>query len=152
MKSISHEGITPIAQINVASATTALQTELSDVKTKGKTWRQSAGFADKNDDIEQFSRRLCLRLSGTAENERVDINKIVLDFAAKVNANVDPEHIDHTHRVGELSGANENNGARTTRSREIIIKFTNSTARLSLLKGCAKLREQIVRNIYIKED
>lgn len=95
---------------------------------------------------------MCLRISGIAETEREDINKTVLDFAARVNANVGPEDIDRVHRVGKVSGANENNGARTTRSREIIIKFTNSTARLSLLKGRAKLREQNVRNIYINED
>lgn len=153
VKSMLHEEITQIVQINVTSATAALQTELSDVKAKCKKLEDEVlVLQTKYDDIEQYSRRMCLRISGIAETEREDINKIVLDFAARVNANVGPEDIDRAHRVGKVSGTNENNGARATRSREIIIKFTNSTARLSLLKGRAKLREQNVRNIYINED
>ena len=63
-----------------------------------------------------------------------DVTKLVLDFANRVNANVGPSDIDRAHRVGRSVSTYDGN-ERSSRRREIIIKFTNSSARLSLLKG-----------------
>ena len=54
----------------------------------------------KHDDMEQYSRRMCLRISGIPEAENEDVTKLVLDFAKRVNANVGPSDIDRAHRVG----------------------------------------------------
>ena len=103
--------------------------------------------------MEQYSRRMCLRISGIPEAENEEVTKHVLDFAKRVNANVGPSDIDRAHRVGRSVSTYDSN-ERSSRRREItcIIKFTNSSARLSLLKGRAKLREDHVTNVFINED
>ena len=99
----------------------------------------------------QYSRRMCLRISGIPEAENEDVTKLVLDFANRVNANVGPSDMDRAHRVGRSVSTYDGN-ERSSRRREIIIKFTNSSGRLSLLKGRAKLREDHVTNVFINED
>ena len=61
--------------------------------------------------------------------------------------------IDRAHRVGASAAAsNSTGGATETKTREIIIKFTNSNARLNLLRGRAVLRDNNVKGIFISED
>lgn len=56
-----------------------------------------------------------------------------------------PEDIDRSHRVGKVrSGRNQ-------RSRELIVKFTNYSARLNFIKGRKQLRETRA-SVYISED
>lgn len=115
------------------------------------------GLTTKYDDMEQYSRRSCLRISGIPEpgDRNEDVTKIVLDFAKRVGSKIGTGDIDRAHRVGRprTSDDVDNAGARarTTSGREIIIKFTNSSARLSLLKGRAKLREE-KSGFFINED
>ena len=106
-------------------------------------------------------RRSCLRISGIPESANEDVSKVVLDIARRVGADIKPEDIDRTHRVGIVRDQNVNrndenemaDGRRFMRNkgREIIIKFNNYNARLKMLKGRASLREQKA-NIYINED
>ena len=69
-----------------------------------------------------------------------DVHKLVFNFSNKINFNIAPG------RQVETSGA----GSR--RDREIIIKFTNSAARIRHLRGRAKLWEDRVKNVFINED
>ncbi|MEW8544979.1 MAG: hypothetical protein AB2693_15750 [Candidatus Thiodiazotropha sp.] len=153
VKTMLHDEINQIVDLKVSSATAALQTELDDVKARcARLADEVTLLKSKHDDIEQYSRRMCLRISGIDESENEDVNKLVLEFAARVGANIGPGDIDRAHRIGKIRNNDTNSGARSPRKHEIIIKFTNSSARLSLLRGRAKLREQNVRNIFINED
>ena len=152
VKSILHEEIDLIVEARVNSATEPLKRELADMKAKyDKLQDEVNELQVKHDDMEQYSRRMCLRISGIPEAENEDVTKLVLDFANRVNANVGPSDIDRAHRVGRSVSTYDGN-ERSSRRREIIIKFTNSSARLSLLKGRAKLREDHVINVFINED
>ena len=158
MKQMLQQEITQLVDLKVNSATEFLKSELKEVQDRCKKLEAEVkALQTRQDDTEQYSRRTCLRISGIRETENEDVQKIVLDFSNKVNANIDPTDIDRVHRVGRLvSDASdrigEHNGIRTRRNREIIIKFTNSNARLRLLRGRAKLREDGVRDVFINED
>ena len=158
MKQMLQQEITQLVDLKVNSATESLKSELKEVQDRCKKLEAEVkALQTRQDDTEQYSRRLCLRISGIRETENKDVQKIVLDFSNKVNANIDPTDIDRVHRVGRLvSDASdrigEHNGIRTRRNRENIIKFTNSNARLRLLRGRAKLREDGVRDVFINED
>ena len=54
----------------------------------------------KNDDIEQYSRRMCLRISGLKDFDHEDVTARVLDFAKKVDVNISGNEIYWAHRVG----------------------------------------------------
>lgn len=108
----------------------------------------------RNDELEQYSRRSYLRISGVPETPIKDVSQVVFDIARRVGADIKAEDIDRTHRVCVLRDQNVNEnemaGERRLRQRgrEIIIKFNNYSARLKMLKGRTKLPEQRA-NIYI---
>ena len=161
VKQMLHHEISEIVTIKVDSATQSLKSELKEVRDKCKVLEDEVKMLKvKQDDAEQYSRRMCLRISGLPETEAEDVPKLVLDFANKININIAPEDIDRAHRVGrpnlnaplDRNRQDETNVAGSRRDREIIIKFTNSSARIILLRGRAKLREDRVKNVFINED
>ena len=120
----------------------SLEKSLADVKKELKD------VSARNDDLEQYSRRSCLRISGIPEKVSEDTTHIVLDLADRCGSNIGVDDIDRSHRVGRVVSG-EPQG--TSRPREIIVKFRSHAARLQLLKGRAYLREQKL-NIYVNED
>ena len=109
---------------------------------------------------------MCLRISGIKETKNEDVTLKVLEFAKAVNAKITPADIDRAHRVGPSSTVinddehgvfddgttGERSEQRESRGREIIIKFTNSIARLNLLKGRSVLRDRNMKSFFINED
>ena len=161
VKQMLHQEISEIVTIKVDSATLSLKSELKEVRDKCKVLEDEVKMLKvKQDDAKQYSRRMCLRISGLPETEAEDVPKLVLDFANKININIAPEDIDRAHRVGRpnLNAPSDRNRQDETsvsgsrRDREIIIKFTNSSARIRLLRGRAKLREDRIKNVFINED
>ena len=165
IKQLLSEEIKQLVSAKVESATQSLKTELNDVQNRcTQLEKEVSDLKAKNDDIEQYSRRMCLRIAGLKEFDQENVTQRVLDFADNLNANINADDIDRAHRVGSRTGSDgaasgdedeqgeQGIGATSSRSREIIIKFTNSSARLRLLQGRAKLRENNVKNVYINED
>ena len=118
----------------------------------------------KVDDLEQYGRRMCIRISGVPEMQDENVNDLVMKIRDEIHANVTRHDIDRAHRVGRKDDSGKTDGrddditdgqetaAKTvSRSRDIIVKFTNSTARLEFLKGRKSLRE-MKANIFINED
>ena len=67
---------------------------------------------------------MCLRISGIAESENEDVNKLVLELAARVGSNIGLADIDLAHRLDIPSNNDTKKSERSPRRREIIIKFT----------------------------
>lgn len=160
LKTLLRDEINELVEERVALAVQPLKLEIATVKTSLVQVQSELKQATvRNDDLKQYSRRSCLRISGVQENENEDVSKIVLDIARQVGADISLQDIDRTHRVGKTRDQNtdidENDMIPEQRvphrGREIIIKFNNYSARLNLLKGRATLREQKA-NIYINED
>ena len=78
-----------------------------------------------------------------------------LDFAKTVNSNITSVDTDRAHRVGRImtnNVADESSSHISPKGGEIIIKFTNSSARLNLLQGRSVLHDKKVKNVYLNED
>ena len=79
-----------------------------------------------NDEIEQYSRRNCLKFCGIPESNDEDCDQIILNVVNKLmltdgTRKLTPEDIDRTHRVGRPK-----RGAITTKGpRDIIVKFVS---------------------------
>lgn len=155
LKAMLREEINDLIEQRVALAVEPLRIEVDAMKetlTKVQTDLKQAIV--RSDDLEQYSRRSCLRISGIVESANEDTTKLVLDLAERVGANIDPTDIDRSHRVGRIRDENDisDEPRMPPRAREIIIKFNNYSARLKLLKGRATLREQKAKvyiNVYI---
>lgn len=154
IKMLLRDEIAEIVEQRLALAMEPIKTEITFMKEALAKVQNDLKVANvRNDDLEQYSRRSCLRISGINETINEDTTKIVLDLAKRVGANIDPKDIDRSHRVGRISNPSDisDEPQATPRRREIIIKFNNSNARLSLLKGRSVLRTQKA-NIFINED
>ena len=111
----------------------------------------------KNDDLEQYSRRSCLRIAGIIEDATEDVTQKVMELAQSIAAHISIHDIDRAHRVGKPrddfpdSEEDITDIARERRLRKIIVKFTNTSARPNMLKGRAVLRTRNA-NTYINEN
>lgn len=156
LKALLRQDIDELIEVKVSAAIQPLQKELDEVRSEVIKLQQTLKqVITKNDDLEQYSRRSCLRISGIPEEDDEDVPRLVLTLANRVGATIRPNDIDRAHRVGKVkseamddnerpAGINETRSrasARVHSSREIIVKFQNYSARLNLLKGRAVLRE-----------
>ena len=181
VKSMLQQEISDQVQKQVDDATKSLKTELTHAKTELEQTKSDlsdlradheslrtevVALQNKQDETEQYSRRMCLRISGIKETKNEDVTLKVLEFAKAVNAKIMPADIDCAHRVGPSSTVinddelgvfddgttGDHSEQREARGREIIIKFTNSSARLNLLKGRSVLRDRNMKSFFINED
>ena len=162
MKQLLRDEIDELLEHKVALRVAPLQDEVDSLKrTVTHLEMELKKLSVRNDDLEQYSRRSCLRIAGIPETENEDTTKIVLDVAKRVGANISLEDIDRSHRVGtgkpaeqhedDDFGASSNEPRVSRKNREIIVKFRTHGARLQLLKGRAFFRNR-KENVYINED
>ena len=153
-KAIIREDVEQIVIARVAAETDKLRKEIHELKQSVTRLQEELNTVQiRSDDFEQYSRRSCVRISGIAETANEDVTKIVLELANHVKADIMPSDIDRAHRVGRrgtmIDSATAN--ANVSPKREIIVKFTNSSACLKVLKGRAQLRSEKSR-VFINED
>ena len=99
-----------------------------------------AALERRVDDLEQYSRRQCLRIFGVEEKDGEDTDKIVMEVAEKVGVTVQLTDIDRSHRVGVKRG---------DRPRPLIAKFVSYRNRNELFRNKRKLKNS---GITIRED
>ncbi|MEW8187067.1 MAG: hypothetical protein AB2794_18935 [Candidatus Thiodiazotropha endolucinida] len=155
VKAIMMEEINTLVNLKVDQATAQMRGDIELLKNENLKLRSDVKKLESTcksniDDLEQYSRRACLRISGINEEEGENTDDIVLNLATRVSADVRLEDLDRSHRVGRPRPADPTNNT-VPKPREIIVKFSNSKARLSLLKGRAELRRTRAK-IFINED
>ena len=147
-----------IVEKKIALEIAPLQKEVDKLsKSLAKVQKELKNVKIQNDDLEQYSRRSCLRISGIAEDDSEDTTQLVLDLAVRCGANIHMDDIDRSHRVGKPQTQNNDDEDISDeprvpiRAREIIVKFRTHGARLRMLKGRAFFRER-KEKIFINED
>lgn len=105
-----------------------------------------SALEEKNDELEQYTRRNSLRITGIPESEEEDCYKRVLDIANNT-LELDPpltiQDIDRTHRIGpKLSGRS---------TRPIIVKFATYRQRHRMMTKRNLLRVK-AKQVFINED
>lgn len=113
-----------------------LKTENAALRTENENLKQNI------DDLEQYSRRNAIRITGINENENENTDDLVKDLAKKLDVDIHDTDIDRSHRSGKPGT-----------KRQILMKFTNYNIKRRLLKSRGKLRStEGCQNIYISED
>ena len=138
--------IEAMVSLNVAEEIAPLKEEIIELrKFRRETINEVVALKARIDDQEQYSRRMCVRVAGMQESGDEDPNGLIMDLATRMSVSLKAEDIDRAHRVGKpRSGPNQ-------RDRELIVKFTNYSARLNFIKGRKQLKESGA-NIFISED
>ena len=94
----------------VAKAVAAKDREIADLKDELRRTN------DQLNDLEQYSRRLCINVTGVPETAGESTDQIVTDLAKMAGVTVTRADIDRTHRIGKPG---------TGKVRPIIARFTN---------------------------
>ncbi|CAB4003606.1 Hypothetical predicted protein [Paramuricea clavata] len=109
-------------------------------------------------EIEQYSRRDCIEISGLPQETDEDLNKLVVKIGSLMDVELDERDISISHRLPKSRSENqqENRSAANT-SAKIIVKFTRklyiseslSPRNKQLFKNCLKFkRDQFFRCIW----
>ncbi|XP_071813706.1 uncharacterized protein [Apostichopus japonicus] len=84
-------------------------------------------------EMEQYSRRNCLRFMGVAETKDEDTNAVIKPLAAtKLGVTIRDEDLDRSHRIGKLN--------QDGKPRIIIAKFTRHDVRDQVIRSRRKLK------------
>lgn len=153
VKDIMRGEIETLVNIKVNEATAHMKNDIKSLQDENAKLKSSILKLENRcnnnlDDLEQYGRRMNVRIADIDEAENEDTDQVVMDFAKKINVNIRPEDIDRSHRVKRREREPSEGD---TRPLEIIVKFTNSKARLAFMKGRDTLRKSR-SNIFINED
>lgn len=97
----------------------------------------------KCDDLEQYSRRDNIRISGIDEKPSEDTNKIVIEtLKEQLNIDCTVNEISRSHRVGKVVSG---------KPRQIIVKFVRHDTKASVMRKRKLLKEK-KSNIFVNED
>ena len=110
-----------------------IQKQLNDDITKAH---------DQINELEQYSRRNCVRITGVKEENHESCSQLVTNIATrKLETEITPTDIDRAHRLGPK---------RTDgKERAMIVKFTTYDARTRFIRARRKLKGS---SIVIRED
>lgn len=96
------------------------------------------------DESEQYSRRNSIRISGLASVQNEDTDKLVLEIATAIKADITLSDIDRSHRVGKPGQSN---------NRDLLIKFATYRARDKFIRARRNLKDHDrFGRIFINED
>ena len=91
------------------------------------------------EDLQQYSRRNCLIITGLPERTGENSDNVIKDLAEEIGVTINDSDIDRSHRLGPPTAG---------RMRPIIVKMTRYNKRLELIRSRRKLKG---RNIGIQE-
>ena len=95
------------------------------------------------DNLEQYSRRNNVRISGISETQREDTDQLVLQIVSNIGVDIALNTIDRFHRVGRKH------------PKDIIVKFVSYRDRRSLFANRKKLStidDNTLKDVYINDD
>ena len=115
----------PIASRHVAEAVRAKNQEIDHLR-----FQLTAARAEI-DNLEQYSRRNTLTISGLPEKERENTDALVMDLAKAAGVTVAMADLDRTHRIGK---------PKRDKPRQIVAKFVSFNKRQELLEARRDLR------------
>ena len=98
-------------------------------------------LTEKQDDLEQYGRRMCLRVFGVPEERNEDTDMIAIDVAKKINVDLSIQDIDRSHRIGKINAGD--------RPRPVIIKFISYRKRSEVFRSKKLLKGS---GITVRED
>ena len=133
IKDMIKDDIEVMVKQQVALQTKDLKTEIAQLKGENSLLKDEINVIRvHHDELEQYSRRTCVRIGNIRESEGESTDDIVLEVSKKSGADISAHDIDRSHRVGKLKQG---------KTREIIVKFVNYKARTRFITSRKTLRE-----------
>ena len=117
--------LAPIVGAAVKAAMDAKEEEISKLKEELKEVKT------KLDDLEQYSRKNCVNISGIPESAGESTSKLVCDLGKAMRVDISPTDIDACHRIGRQSAG---------KTRSIIVKFCRFDQRQEFYAARRQLR------------
>jgi hypothetical protein len=108
---------------------------------------------DRMDDLEQYSRRSCLRISNLPEKADENTDELVLAVAEVAGVTLPPEAVERSHRIGpapsfaDVASGAAKGGTRPTGPRQIIVKLTSYKHREQIMRARKNLRSVNVKDM-----
>ena len=87
--------VSEAVEVAVSAAVAAKDAEIKALKADLRK------VTDRLNDVEQYSRRVCVNISGIPENRNEDAAKIVLELSKITGAHLEPGDVDVAHRIGK---------------------------------------------------
>lgn len=141
-RSLLHEMLCAPLQAEIRS----LKDELKERDVKIAKLERTVGvLLEKNDELEQYSRRNSMRISGLNEEENEDSFELVMNLAntkLALDPPLQPSDIDRVHRTGKPQAG---------RQRTLLVKFATYRQRDRLMSKRRALKETGSR-IFMNED
>ncbi|KAK6182060.1 hypothetical protein SNE40_009826 [Patella caerulea] len=121
-----------------------LRKEIHDLKYElsSVTLQLNGMLNERCDDLEQYGRRNCIRISGITETPNEIVENKVIEVLKQVIPAIAPNDIQNSHRVGKPIMGNP---------KKIIVRLSSYKTKVSIMRG-KKVINTAEDNIYINED
>ena len=130
MEFLKDEGIQSLlreqAKMAAAEMMAAKDSEIAELKEELRRTNE------RLNELEQYSRRLCVNVSGIPETAGESTDQIVTDLASMTGVTITPADIDRSHRIGKPTDG---------KSRPIIVRFANFSKRQEFYNARRELRK-----------
>lgn len=107
---------------------------------------RNQSYEAKIDDLEQYSRRNSLRVSGINESKNENTDDLIIKLSDAVGAEITLSEIGRSHRVGKP------NPGRPDKPRDILVKFVSYRSRQKLYKLRSTFKDNGYGSSYVNED
>ncbi|KAK6191019.1 hypothetical protein SNE40_002769 [Patella caerulea] len=120
--------ITLILREQIDKFITPLRKEIHDLKYElsSVTLQLNGMLNERCDDLEQYGRRNCIRISGIAETPNEIVENKVIDVLMQVIPAIAPSDIQNSHRVGKPIMGNP---------KKIIVRLSHYKTKVSIMRG-----------------
>ncbi|CAC5420428.1 unnamed protein product [Mytilus coruscus] len=120
-------------QMYCNNLTVPLVTEIEKLKKENielkKSIKEVSKLSLKVDDLEQHSRKSCIRISGIPYTQGEDTTNILCDIASKLEADLQSNDISVSHRLPTKKG-----------HKQMIARYTHTNKRAEFLKAMKNIR------------
>ncbi|KAK6176003.1 hypothetical protein SNE40_002656 [Patella caerulea] len=136
--------ITLILREQIDKFIAPLRKEIHDLKYElsSVTLQLNGMLNERCDDLEQYGRRNCIRISGIAESPNETVESKAIDVLKQIIPDIAPTDIQNSHRVGKSILGNP---------KKIIVRLSSYKTKVSIMRG-KKIVNSAEDNIYINED
>ncbi|CAF1095119.1 unnamed protein product [Didymodactylos carnosus] len=121
-----------------------------------KIQKEETGIKDKLNHLEQYDRRLNLRIFGIPEKSQESTDVVVLDLARKLDIPIDVADLSRSHRAGALISSRQEQKNKSQsekiKHRALLVRFTSYRASKAFYSNRTFLNQVGCSNVIIRED
>ncbi|KAK6169381.1 hypothetical protein SNE40_020447 [Patella caerulea] len=136
--------IEQIVQAEVKKQVAPLQNEIESLKLQlaSTSLHLNATIQDKCDELEQYSRKNCIRVSGIKEEINENVEGKIVRVLTTIDKSLGPNSIENCHRLGRR----EDN-----KHRQIIVRLKSYKTKVHIMTN-RKMAHSAIKGVYINED